>query len=84
MVLKPKNHSSLTEDTIVSRKTIMGVKQTDKTYKPILPADLENTGDKLTKRELRKIRRGVHNAEKKHRRAYKRKLRKWKRRRFKK
>ncbi|MDE7162788.1 MAG: hypothetical protein K2O44_01755 [Clostridia bacterium] len=84
VILKPKNHPSLTKDTVVGRETVMGIKQSDSTYKPIYPNDLENTNDKLTNKELRKVRRGVHNAKPKHRKTYKRKLKNWKHRSFKK
>lgn len=83
LVLKPENHISLDKETIVGRETVMGFKQTDKTFKPILTRDLEDTGDKLTRKELRKIKRGVHNDKKQHRKTYRRKLRKWRRRNFK-
>ena len=82
VILKPKKHPSLTENSIVGRETVMGVKQPDGNFKPLRTRDMQSTNDKLTILELIKIRLGVHNDQHKHRKAYKRKLRKWKKRTF--
>ena len=74
--LTPDKHPTLTKTSIVSRKVIFGIKDGD-TFKPIYVSDLTKTGDRLTRRELRKIRKEAHNALKEYRKAYKKKRRKW-------
>ena len=78
VILKPESHTSFTENSVVGRETIMGVKQSNGSFKAIYTSDLTSTNDRLTRKELKKVRRGVHNDQCKHRKAYKRKLRKWK------
>lgn len=74
--LTPDKHPALTKTSIVSRQVIVGVKDGD-TFKPILTRDLKNTGDKLTRKELKAIRKAVQNDTKQHRRTYKKKIKKW-------
>ncbi len=74
--LTPDKHSALTETSIVSRQVIVGVKDGD-TFKPILTRDLKSTGDKLTRKELKAIRKAVQNDTKQHRKTYKKKIKKW-------
>lgn len=74
--LSPEEHSALTETSIVGRRVIFGIKDgTD--YKLIFASDLEKTEDILSKKELKVIRKAVHNYKKEHRKAYKKKRRKW-------
>ena len=80
--LTPAAHTSLTKTSIVSRQVIFGIKDGD-TFKPIHIRDLSETGDKLTRKELRKIRKEVQNYKKQHRKTYKKKRRKWFKRKFK-
>ncbi len=81
LVLDPKTHGSLTEDSIVSRQVIVGVKRIDKNgqefRQSIFPNDMTETGDKLTDEELEKVRKEVHNDDPKHRKSFIEKLRKW-------
>lgn len=55
LVLSPKKHKSLTRNSIVGSKAIVGTKSKDGTYKAIQSRDLEYTRDKLTKKEHRHI-----------------------------
>lgn len=80
LVLKPKKHSSLTEDSIVERRVYIGVKVEDEkgtTYKPIFRGDLSDTGDKLSNREYRKVKKGVRGKTKQHKKTFKEKMRQW-------
>lgn len=74
--LTPDKHPALNKTSIVSRQVIVGVKDGD-TFKPILTRDLKSTGDKLTRKELKAIRKAVNNDTKQHRKTYKKKLKKW-------
>lgn len=78
LVLTPEQHSALTKRSIVGRQVIVGIKQGD-SFKPIFIGDLEKTDDKLTRRELRKIRKQVNNNSHKNRRTYKKKIKRWRR-----
>lgn len=63
LVLRPQEHSSLTEDSIVGKQIYIGIKSTDKagkaTFKPIFTRDLRETNDKLTKREQKIVKKGI-------------------------
>lgn len=74
--LSPEKHKALTQNSIVGRQVVFGIKDGD-TFKAIYVSDLTASGDKLTRKELRKIRKEVHNYCLKHRKAYKKKRRKW-------
>ncbi len=74
--LTPQDHSALTETSIVGRQVIFGIKDGDK-FKAIYVADLTKTRDKLTRKELRRIKKEVHNFCKNHRKSYRRKRRNW-------
>ncbi len=82
LVLSPTAHPSVTEDSIVERVVHFGVRRINENgeveYQVILPSDLEATGDRLTRRELRKVRKEVRNACKAHRKAYKKTVKQWK------
>ena len=77
VVLKPENHSSLKKDSVVSKKIIVGTKDKDKNYKPIYKGDLVDTGDKLTKKEHRKILKGAGGTDKEHHKSEKKKVKRW-------
>lgn len=77
VVLKPEKHSSLTKESIVGSQVIIGTKSFNKKYAAIYKSDLEATGDRLTKKEHRSIKKAVHNDTKGHRKTYKKKMRKW-------
>lgn len=74
--LTPDKHPALTETSIVSRQVIVGIKDGE-TYKPIYTAELSETGDKLTRKELRRIRKEVSNYLPEHRKTHKRKMKRW-------
>lgn len=78
LALSPEKHSSLTKNTVVEKKIIFGFK-VDNTFYPIKAEDLTDTQDRLTNAELRKVKRGIQGDARKHRKNYKRTLKKWKR-----
>lgn len=64
LVLKPEEHTSLTEDSIVGSKVLVGVKVKTKNgeeFKPIFERDLSDTGDRLTRKEHKAVKKGVRN-----------------------
>lgn len=80
VVLKPEKHCSLTEDSIVESRVYIGVKEETPEgylYKPIYPADLIDTGDKLNHTELQGIKKGAGGSTRKNRKTYKKTMRKW-------
>lgn len=77
LTLSPDKHSALTEDSIVGREVIMGVKQSDKTYRPIYPTDFVSTSDTLTRKELKKVRKEAHNDTPEHKETFTEKLKRW-------
>lgn len=77
LILSPKKHKSLTEDSIVGREVFFGAKNQDKQYYYFRENDFEATNDKLTKSELNSIKKGVHNDSSQHRKTYERKLNNW-------
>lgn len=79
LVLKPENHSSLTEESIVAKRVIFGVKEND-SKKPIYKRDLEETGDQLTKSEYRKLKNGVGGNTRKYKNTLKKTTKRWKNR----
>lgn len=76
-VLKPKKHPSLTEDSLVGSQVFFGRKGKDKQYKIIESRDLEDTGDKLTRKEHKLVMKNVHNDTPKHRATYEATAKKW-------
>lgn len=79
LTLTPEEHKSLTKNSRVGNQVYIGVKQPDGSFKPILTRDLEYTGDELTSGELKTVKSEIQNDEKKHRKTYKKKMRRWKR-----
>ena len=80
VVMKTENHISLTEESIVEKRVYIGVKiETEEgtTFKPIFDRELEDTGDRLTNGEYRKVKRGVAGETKQHRKTYKSKMKRW-------
>lgn len=77
LILKPDKHSSLTSDSIVGRQVHIGVKKEGNQPQPIFTQNLDDTKDRLTKKELRKVRKGVQNADPRNRKTYKSKIKKW-------
>lgn len=75
LVLSPEQHISLTEDSVVERRVIFGTQA----KKAIHTRELEGTEDRLTKEELKKIRKHAGGAEKKNHKTYKKMKKKWKR-----
>ncbi len=77
LVLKPKEHPSLTKDSIVGREVFFGVKKQDGSYNAIYSADFRPSEDRLTLSELEKILSEVHNDTPQHRQTYENKRKKW-------
>lgn len=75
--LDPKQHPSLTDPSIVEKRAIFGQK-TETGYKPIHERNLQDTGDSLKGKELCKVRRGIQNDTKEHRKTYKKTKKRWK------
>lgn len=78
LVLKPENHSSLTEDSIVGRRVYVGTKNKSGEYTPIFKGDLQETDDKLTRREHCIVMRQAGGATKQNRKTLKKTLGAWK------
>lgn len=78
LVLKPENHSSLTEDSIVGRRVYVGTKNKSGEYTPIFKGDLQETDDKLTRREHCIVMRQADGATKQNRKTLKKTLGAWK------
>lgn len=78
LVLKPENHSSLTEDSIVGRRVYVGTKNKEGKYIPIFDRDLKATDDKLTKKEHRTVMKQAGGETKQNRKTNKKKLKAWK------
>ncbi len=76
LTLLPQDHTSLTEESIVEAKVILGV-NTEQGKKAIFPSDLSEVDDKLTDKELSHIQNGVHNDTEQHRQTFLNKLQKW-------
>lgn len=76
LVLKPDKHSSLTEDSLVGSSVIIASKNGED-FKPINTRDLTQTNDKLTDKELSKIKKGL-GGNRKNYKANKNKIKKWK------
>ena len=55
LVLSPKKHKSLKEDSVVSSNPIVATKGRDGKFKAIHTRDFKPTKDKLTKKEHRHI-----------------------------
>lgn len=72
-----KKHQSITEPSIVSKRAIFGRKEEDN-FSPITPQSMTTANDKLKKGELRKVRKGIQSDTKKHRKTYKKTVRRWK------
>lgn len=77
--LTPKKHPALKEPSIVEKRAIFGQKE-GKTYTPLYPQKMRETGDKLKGKELRKVRKGIQNDTKDHRKTYKKTVKRWKKR----
>lgn len=80
LVLSPENHKSLTEDSIVGRRVIWGRRE-NKNQPPqaMFVRDFKETGDVLTNKEFRAVKKGVQNNNRQNRKTYKRTKRKWRR-----
>ena len=81
LVLTPNKHSSLTEDSVVGNQVIFGIKDGD-TYRAILSSDMTDTGDRLTHKEQRKVKKGVANDTPQHRKTYRKKRKRWRNKSF--
>lgn len=77
LILKPENHSSLTEDSIVGRRVYVGTKNKAGEYTPIFKGDLQVTGDKLTKKEHRIVMKQAGGETKQHKKTSQKLLKSW-------
>lgn len=76
VVLKPSDHTVLTEDSIVGQRVIIGRKD-GTSFQVIHSRDLTSTDDHLTKNEYSQIRKGIGGPTKKNQKSTKKKLRRW-------
>lgn len=76
VVLKPSDHTVLTEDSIVGQRVIIGRKKDNKLY-ALYPSEFSDTTDKLSKDEYSQIRKGIGGPTKKNQKSTKKKLRRW-------
>ena len=77
LVLKPAEHPALTEDSVIKREVIVGVKRGNGKA-PIYPRNLVDTKDKLSRAEQKKLRKEVGNDTPQHRKTYMNTQKKWK------
>lgn len=77
LTLQPHDHPSLSKESIVGRQVVFGRKSRN-TIRAIYPDDFNDTTDSLSKKELKIIRKAVHNDTKQHRASYKHKKKRWK------
>lgn len=77
MVLSPKKHKSLTKDSIVGSKAIVGTKSKDGKFAPIYKSDLTPTGDKLTRKEHHTIMENLGGGNPQHKQTNENLLDKW-------
>lgn len=76
LVLKPKKHKSLSEDSIVGNTLIYGRKFDNKKY-PIYPTDLVETNDKLSFLEYSRIKHKVNADTNQHKKTRNKTLKRW-------
>ena len=76
LTLSPSKHKALTEDSIVGRNVIFGVKEHD-IYTALYPRAFLKTKDKLTASEIKTVQMEVHNDTPEHRQSYEVKKQKW-------
>ncbi len=77
IILSPKKHKSLSEDSIISNRIIYG-KKSKNGYSAIYPNDLIYADDKLSKKEYRKTLRKINADTKQHKKTKKNTIKKWK------
>ena len=77
LVLKPENHSSITEDSIVGRRVYVGTKNKAGEYTPIFRGDLQATEDKLTKKEHRIVMKQAGGETKQYKKTSRKLLKSW-------
>lgn len=78
LVLRPKKHSSLAEDSIVGSQIHVGRKSKDGQYKAIFAREMKPTKDKLTKKEHRTVKKKGGGKTKQNKKTTKRKIKLWK------
>lgn len=77
MVLSPKKHKSLKEDSVVSSNPIVATKGRDGKFKAIHTRDFKPTKDKLTKKEHRHIMDNLGGGIEKHKKTSNELLQNW-------
>ncbi len=80
LVLSPKKHKSLSQDSIVQRKAHISHGKSTEPHQPIYPSDLSKPKkrDKLKKKELKTVLREVGNDTPEHRKTHENTMKKWK------
>lgn len=77
VTLSPNKHPALKEPSIVEKRAIFG-KKDGKNYSPLYPQMMRETGDKLDRKELQKVKSGIQNDAKEYRKTYKKVKKRWK------
>lgn len=77
LTLSPKKHKSLKVDSVVSSNPIVATKDKAGKFKPIFKGDLSSTGDKLTKKEHRRIMKNLGGGVEKHKKTSNELLQNW-------
>lgn len=77
LVLSPKDHNSIKDDSIVETRVIFGIKNKSG-YKPIYEGDLVSMNDRLSLCEYLKLKRQLGGKTRKNRKTHKKTLKRWK------
>lgn len=77
LTLSPKDHPTLTKDSLVERRVTWGVKRNGK-HEPIYRKNLVFTNDRLTKQEYKSFKKQIGGKTQKNRKTYRNTRRKWK------
>ena len=83
LTLSPKKHSSLKHESIVGNQVHIGTRKTgaksstEKNFQPIFKGDLQETSDRLTKKELQIVQGRLQNDTAGHRATHERTMQKW-------
>ena len=78
LILKPENHPSLKENSLVGRQILIGRKDREGNYTAIFSRDFTETSDKLTKKERKHIRKNAGGETRQNKKTNKKKIKKWK------
>lgn len=78
LVLTPDKHKALKENSIVGSQIILGIKIKEGEFKALYPMDFTDTGDKLSKKELKTVKNNIQNDTVQHRKTHTKKVQSWK------